>query len=55
MLSGYLLHSAIATLKEYEVIFTRYFFTSLPTNVIKCFCFSCLLLVMAGFLLIVTF
>ena len=54
MFSGYLLHSAITSLREEEIIFTRYFFTMLPPNVTKCISFSLLFFVLAAFLLIVT-
>lgn len=55
MLSGYLLHSTIATLKEEEeFIFTRYFLNVLPSNVIKCISLSLAFFAMATFLLIVT-
>lgn len=54
MLSGYLLHSTIATLKEEEFIFTRYFLNFLPSNVIKCISLSLAFFAMAAFLLIVT-
>lgn len=54
MFSGYLFHTAINILKEEEIIFTKYFFTKLPSNVIKCISFSIVLFIMAAFLLIVT-
>ena len=54
MLSGYLLHSTITTLKEEEFIFTRYFLNVLPSNVIKCISLSLAFFAMATFLLIVT-
>ena len=53
MFSGYLLHSAINILRE-EIIFTRYFLTHLPPNVVKCISCSIFFFIMAAFLLIVT-
>lgn len=52
--SGYLLNSAINTLKDEEIIFTRYSLSHLPPNVLKCISCSIFLFVMATFLLIIT-
>lgn len=52
--SGYLLNSAINTLKDEEIIFTKYFLSHLPPNVLKCISCSIFLFAMSAFLLIVT-
>lgn len=52
--SGYLFNSAINTLKEEEIIFTKYFLSRLPPNVLKCISCSIFIFLMATFLLFVT-